>query len=235
MLRVTRKTAAILCFRRALLVTTSSATSSRALNPKTLFIKGAKHSNTAITEALKEHHKTLTFAEIANILFVSSKNHHCLNPAQLQYIVSAIQQKSGRVNTVSISKTFYGLKLQSSDNKLVLDLLRDVHSLLTGPSCSQLKPFNGQAIGAMVYGFQRMNSKHVEVRNMINYFTGAINDCEEPLSVQNISSLLYGIQNFDSEHVEVSQLSHLKTILSADTMGYCINMALFSVPVIYFI
>lgn len=191
----------VLTYHRATLAYSSSP-SSYNLNPKTLFAKG-KHSTAAVSAALKEHHKRITFTEIANILFVSSKNHYVLNSAQMEYIVLAVQQKKGNANAVSISKFFYGLKLQSSDDRVVLRLLREVCTLLTSNNC-QFKSFNGQALGAMVYGFQRMSSDHVEVRNMLNFFREVIDSSRGHLfTPQNASGLFYGIQNMNSDYFEV--------------------------------
>lgn len=52
-------------------------------------------------------------------------------------------------------------------------------------------------------GFQRISSKHLEVRNIISYFTEVIEDCEDKLDAKNMSRLLLGIQHFESEYVEV--------------------------------
>lgn len=144
-----RRAIPLLSCRRALLTTSSS--SHRKLNPNTLFSKG-QHSDTEVTAALAEHHLNLTFAEISKILFVSSLNYYVLNPDQLHYVECAVQQKRGHINPKSISKFFYGLKLQSSDNQSVLGLLRAVYPLLARSNKQLKQTFSGQAIGEMVYG-----------------------------------------------------------------------------------
>ena len=151
MLRALMATPLFSC-RRARLTTLSSTSSasSRHLNPNTLFIKG-KRSNTAITAALKEHHQNLSFPEIANFLFVSSRNGFSLSPAQLHFVRSAVRNRNGQINPISISKFFHGLKLQSSKSQPVLDVLCEVYPLLTCPN-SQLKPFHSHEIGAMMQG-----------------------------------------------------------------------------------
>jgi hypothetical protein len=172
-----------------------------------LFSKGKSH-HKSITAALKDHHKTFTYKDISDILFTSSKNHYSLSTEQLQYIVAAIHQQRGGINNISISKFFYGLKLQSSDNETMLSLLRAVHPVITCPT-RKLPSFNGQAISAMVYGFQRMSSKHEEIRNMISFFTSAIDSCGEVLTAQSMSSLFYGMQQFDPAHAEVRRGSFI--------------------------
>ena len=209
-------------------VSSSSSSSVRTplrFNASILFSKsktrGGRVASQEITDLLKRHHAGFTFNEISDILCISAKNKYILSPIQLQYLVYALratvteaQEVNGKgvsegtrilrnnTSNIKISKFFNGLKVHSSDNKVVRDLLRDAHTFIS-LSSNKLKPFRGEEIGLMVYGFQRMQSRHAEVRSVVEYFAHAIRECKEQLSARDLSILFYGMNHLDTQHSEV--------------------------------
>mmetsp|Transcript_12178 Transcript_12178/g.22570 ORF Transcript_12178/g.22570 Transcript_12178/m.22570 type:complete len:223 (-) Transcript_12178:215-883(-) len=185
----------------------SSSRKPSKFNPKALFTKG-KYSSKEITAVLRGCHQELTFNDISDVLYISSKNRYTLSPDQLDIVATSIRNitSSGVADTRGISKFFYGLQRQNSENKTILKLLRDMHAFVTSPH-RDFRRFNGHEIGMMVYGFQRMRTRHQEVCSIVNFFTEAIKECDDTLNASHLSVLFYGINHFDSNHIEVRTLA----------------------------
>ena len=186
---------------------------SHSLSTNSIDIKGLfkrKDNIREVTALLHNHRNHLTFTEIADVLFWSSKKHQRLTSPQLQNLIHAVRQRNGILNATNVSKFFYGFRQYGVHDKYILKLLGEVHPLLTSSS-DVLKTVDGHAIGVMIYGFQRQSSRDIEVRNIINFFTKVIEECNEKLSIGDISRLFYGLQNFDSDDAEVKSVCLVST------------------------
>ena len=66
--------------------------------------------------------------------------------------------------------------------------------------------FDTISIGQSLLGMQRMDSKHVEVRNVLSVLTEKILQSSFPLDSQAVGNALFGLQKMSSDHVEVQKL-----------------------------
>lgn len=138
----------------------------------------------------------------------------------LTVITPMIRGCKEKMNSMSIGHAMIGLRGMNSDSTEVLLLLKVLTECINKPAPatrpyhpeSQLaintanRLLDAQGVKNIFNGMRRLDSDHIEVRNLINAVLPVLSNSTQRINASQLSDVLNGVQNMSSHHSEVRKL-----------------------------
>ena len=190
---------------------------------KEIFRGSTSNFDKKLCDHLKLYVFKMSSANIAEIIFLSSKKGVKLNHENFTLMTKGFQRKKRYLNAAIVSKILHGCRIYNNEDKYVLMFIR----VLTRQISLSKMVLDGQGVGNCLYGLQRMSSDSDEVKGLLSELRRLVDQCPDNLSSQEIGNSLYGLKNMSSECCEVRALLSILSLkilkaseeLSGQTIG----------------